>query len=167
MERQRQTRMKREFSNSWIIWTALLVLVFSIFVVFHLALKPMNSAKKQTIDIAKKYGKVNKITEFYSTNLNKTYYSVAGVNQAKQKVYVMVAKKGGHITVLQANDGVTEDQIKNKVTALKPQKIVSIGLTKIKDKSYWLAGYIGKNNKMNYVTYKYSNGNLQKTIKNV
>lgn len=168
MQRQRQTRIKRGSKVPLVVTVIILIIIFAFIVVFNMATKPMRTAKAQTVEIAKKYGKVTKTTSFYSSNLGPTYYSVAGSTNQNKKVYVLVAKNGGHVTILNQSAGVSENQIKQKVEQTrKPKQILNLSLTLIKKKPYWTVGYLNSKGQLCYAIYRYSSGNLSKIITNV
>ncbi|MGF7436497.1 DUF5590 domain-containing protein [Lentilactobacillus senioris] len=168
MQRQRQTRIKRGSRVPLIITVIILIIVFASVVVLTTATKPMRTAKAQTVAIAKKYGKVTKTTSFYSSNLGKTYYSVAGTTGKGKKVYVIVAKKGGHVTVINQSDGVSESQVIQKVNQTrKPKRILNVSLTLTKAKPYWSVSYLNQKGHMCYAIYRFDNGKLYKLITNV
>lgn len=168
MQRQRQTRIKRGSRTPLIITGIILIIIFAFVVVLTTATKPMRTAKAQTIAIAKKYGKVTKTTSFYSSNLGKTYYSVVGNTDQGKKVYVIVAKQGGHVTVLNQSAGVSEVSITQKVTQTRrPSKILNVSLTLTKNKPYWSIGYLNQKKQLCYAIYRFDNGKLSKLMTNV
>ena len=167
MQRQRQTRIKKGNNYPWIIALTIFIIIFAIVVVLNMATRPMRTAKAQTVSIAKKYGGLTKTTSFYSSNLGDTYYSVAGTTAKNKKIYVIVAKKGGHVTILNQNTGMTESQIKNQVeTTRKPKQILNQSLTLIKNKPYWSVGYLNQKNQLCYAIYHFKNGKLDRLIVN-
>ncbi|MCY9806845.1 DUF5590 domain-containing protein [Lentilactobacillus senioris] len=168
MQRQRQTRIKRGSRVPLIITGVILIIIFASVVVLTTATRPMRTAKAQTVAIAKKYGKVTKTTNFYSSNLGQTYYSVAGNTDQGKKVYVIVAKKGGHVTVLNQSAGISEASITQKVTQTrKPSKILNVSLTLTKEKPYWSVSYLNQKKQLCYAIYQFKNGKLSKLITNV
>ncbi|EHO51086.1 cell wall elongation regulator TseB-like domain-containing protein [Lentilactobacillus kisonensis] len=168
MQRQRRIKKQSTIKISWIITAIILVLFFTVFITFHQAEKPMNTARSQTVSMAKKYAGLTTVSSFYSSNLNKTYYSVAGKDNKGRKIYVIIAKKGGNITVINQNSGLSETEIRNVITEKKsPQKINSISLTLINSKPYWVVSYLNSDDNLCFATLNFKTGNVYKSIENI
>ncbi|WP_225427235.1 MULTISPECIES: DUF5590 domain-containing protein [Lentilactobacillus] len=128
----------------------------------------MRTARSQTVSMAKKYAGLTTVSSFYSSNLNKTYYSVAGTDNKGKKIYVIIAKKGGTITVVNQSSGLSVDAIRNVVQEKKsPKKINSISLTLIKGKPYWVVSYLNSSNNLCFATLNFKTGNVYRSINNI
>lgn len=175
MQRQRRIKKQSKVKVSWIVTSVILVLLFSVFIIFHQAEKPMRTARSQTVSMAKKYAGLTTVSSFYSSNLNKTYYSVAGTDNKGlnlhfkcKKIYVIIAKKGGTITVVNQSSGLSVDAIRNVVQEKKsPKKINSISLTLIKGKPYWVVSYLNSSNNLCFATLNFKTGNVYRSINNI
>lgn len=167
---QRERRIKREpkVKLRWIIILLIFILGFTTFIIIHQAEKPMATARSQTISIAKKYADLKSANTFYSANLGKTYYSIAGKTNKNKPVYVIVAKKGGNVTVVNQRAGLSETQIRNRIQQLKgPKKINNVGLTLINNKPYWVISYINSSNNLCFATLNFKSGSVKKLIENI
>ncbi len=167
---QRERRIKREpkIKWRWVIVLTILILGFATFIIFHQAEKPMATARSQTIAIAKKYANLKTADTFYAANLGKTYYAVGGKTNKNKAVYVIVAKKGGTVTVINQHSGLTATQIRSRFTAAKqPKKINSINLTLIKQKPYWIVSYLNKQDNLCFATLSFKTGAVKKLIENI
>lgn len=168
MQRQRRIKKQSKVKVSWIVTSVILVLLFSVFIIFHQAEKPMRTARSQTVSMAKKYAGLTTVSSFYSSNLNKTYYSVAGTDNKGKKIYVIIAKKGGTITVVNQSSGLSVDAIRNVVQEKKsPKKINSISLTLIKGKPYWVVSYLNSSKNLCFATLNFKTGNVYRSINNI
>ncbi|MDH5105907.1 DUF5590 domain-containing protein [Lentilactobacillus diolivorans] len=168
MQRQRRIKKQSKVKVSWIITLVILILLFAGFVVLHEAQKPMVTAKNQTVTLAKKYADLKTVEAFYASNLGKTYYSVAGTTNKQKPIYVIVAKKGGNVTVVDQSSGLSEQRIRNLIVQTKqPKKINSISLTLIKNKPYWVVSYLNSKSNLCYATLSFKTGTVKKLIENI
>ncbi|MFD1124512.1 DUF5590 domain-containing protein [Lentilactobacillus raoultii] len=168
MQRERRVKREPKVKLRWIVLLIILILGFATFIVLHQAEKPMATARSQTIAIAKKYADLKSATNFYSANLGKTYYSVAGKTTKNRPIYVIVAKKGGAVTVVNQRAGLSDTQIKNRLEQTKhPKKINSVGLTLIKQKPYWVVSYMNRHNNLCFATLNFKTGSVKKLIENI
>ncbi|GAF35434.1 DUF5590 domain-containing protein [Lentilactobacillus farraginis] len=168
MQRERRVKREPKVKLRWLIMLAILILGFATFIIIHQAEKPMATARSQTVSIAKKYAGVKSVTNFYSANLGRTYYSVAGKTAKKRAVYVIVAKKGGAVTVINQNSGLRESAIRSRLQELKnPRKINNVGLTLIGGKPYWEISYVNRNRNLCFATLSFKTGAVKKLIENI
>lgn len=168
MQRQRRIKKQSNVKISWILISIILIIAFTAFIILHTAERPMTIARGQTETIAKKYAGIKDVNSFYTSNLGKTYYSVSGVDNKNKSVYVIVAKKGGTVTIINSSSGISEQQAKNVVTQRKkPKKINGIGLTLIKSKPYWVVSYINAKNNLCFATISFKNGTIYQSIENI
>ncbi|WP_203628848.1 cell wall elongation regulator TseB-like domain-containing protein [Lentilactobacillus fungorum] len=168
MQRQRRIKKQPTVKFWWIGLAVILVLLFSVWIIFHQATQPMSTARSQTISMAKKYAGLKTVSSFYASDLGKTYYSVAGKDNKGQKIYVIIAKKGGNLTVINQSSGMTEAEIRNIINEKKsPKKINSISLTLIKGDPYWVVSYLNRDNQLCFTTLNFKTGNIYKSIENI
>ncbi|PAK87143.1 hypothetical protein B8W96_10800 [Lentilactobacillus parakefiri] len=168
MQRHRRVKKQSYVKISWIVISIILILCFSFFIILHTAERPMTIARGQTETIAKKYAGLKKVDSFYTSNLGKTYYSVSGVDRKNQSVYVIVAKKGGTVNVINSSSGISEQQAKNVIQRQKhPAKLNGIGLTLISNRPYWVVSYMNSKNRLCFTTISFKNGTIYKSIENI
>ncbi|AQW22069.1 hypothetical protein PL11_009130 [Lentilactobacillus curieae] len=166
---QRQRRIKKSNRKFWIgLILFLLIVLFSVFIVFHQAEKPMVTAKSEALQIAQKYAGIKNVNGFYNSNLGKTYYSVSGNDKRGKAIYVVIAKKGGKVTIIDQKSGLTADQIKQSIeNTKKPKKINGIAITLKKSKPYWVVSYVNKSGKLCFATTDFKTGKIKKLIANI
>ncbi len=100
----RREHASRKRFGSRLMLTLLGIIIVLILVGFggiHHATSPVTKAKAQSVSIARKYAGLKTTDGFYWTNLDDTYYTVAGQNAQNQSVYIIVPQKGGNVRVLQ------------------------------------------------------------------
>ncbi|MTV81137.1 DUF5590 domain-containing protein [Secundilactobacillus folii] len=167
---RREHASHRRLSNR-IIWTVLgviLVLIIATVWGVHHATAPVNQAKTQSISIAKKYAGLKTSNGFYWTNLNATYYTVAGTNQQNKAVYIIVPQKGGHVRVLNQSSGMTRNQALSQVwTKHKPQKVLSAALSVFNNRPAWIISYMNQKGQLCYETLSFKSGKVLQSIENI
>ncbi|WP_051907223.1 cell wall elongation regulator TseB-like domain-containing protein [Secundilactobacillus oryzae] len=151
-----------------IILTLVVVLVVMLAGVFILnrSIAPNARAENQASSLAKKYAGVTEVSDVYWTNLHKTYYTVDGVNKEKQAVYVVVPQKGGNLVVLKQKDGLTRNQVLQRIwSSRNPKKVLRASIGIFNGKPAWVVTYLSQKGKLNYETIRFTTGkSLQKII---
>lgn len=171
MALMRQQYQQRRRPRHWGLLTVLvivLVLLLSGAVIIHKSTKPFTQAQARAERVAKKSGQLTTTTGYYSTNLDTTYYTVAGQNKKKQKVYAIVPKTGNTVTtVLQQSAGLSRNAVLQKVWQRNPKKVLSAALSIFNGKPAWQVSYLNKAGKLCYLTFQYSNGKVLQQIENI
>ncbi len=101
----------------------------------------MRNAKKQATQLAQQYAGLKEETAFYHYNRNHTYYTVAGTNDKKQKIYAIVAQNG--------------------------KKINHTALGMHKNKPVWEISYLNSYGNLCYDLLDFKTGKVVKTIQNI
>ena len=156
---------RRALRNSLIVVVILLVL--GLWGVHH-ALSPMKKAEQQSVTLAKKYAGLTNQTGFYWTNLNKTYYTVAGTNKKNQPIYVIVPQKGGQLRVLKQSEGLSRNTVLKRTWANKnPKKVLQAALGVFNNKPAWYVNYINQKGQLCYDTLNFKTGKSLQSIDNI
>ena len=166
----RQQYQRRQRPRHWVLLSVLiviLVLLLSAGYVINKATKPLSQDQIRAESVAKKSGHLTSTSGFYWTNLDTTYYTVAGKNKAKQAVYAIVPKSGSNVTVLKQSDGLSRNAALQKVWNRNPKKVLSAALSMFNGKPAWQISYLNKSGKLCYLTYQYSNGKVLQQISNI
>lgn len=165
MKRTSRTRKKSKYR----IWAAIITGVLAVvLVIFFMAISPMRSAHRQVSDLAERYAGIKEESAFYRYDRNKTYYTIAGTNDKKQKIYAIIAKNGKKINIYQQSEGVSEAkarQLARQDTSLK--KITHVGLGMYKNKPTWEVSYLNKQDNLCYDLIDFKSGKVVKTIQNI
>lgn len=93
-----------------IILSVVLFVIVSFFLIFLRANQPKIVAESQTASIAKVTVGMEDVKKFYCFNRKETYYSVLGIDNKNQEVYVLVSNRSGKVTILPKNKGLDEKQ---------------------------------------------------------
>jgi uncharacterized protein YpmB len=149
-----------------IILAMLLFLFVSFFLLFLRAHQPMFVAKKQTIAIAKSIVGMQKIKKFYHFTRKNTYYSVEGLDTKNRKVYVIVPKSGSKVTIIEKNQGITEEKaislVKNSTS-----KVLFNNIGIYDNKPVWEIVTKSDLKNYNYYLLDFKTGEYVKEMKNI
>lgn len=166
----RQQYQRRQRPHHWVLLSVLLVILvilISAAVMVNKATKPLTQNQAHAEAVAKKSGHLTSTSNFYWTNLDTTYYTVAGKNKAKQSVYAIVPKTGNNVTVLKQTDGLSRNTVLQRVWQKNPKKVLSAALCVFNGKPAWQVSYLNKSGKLCYVTYQYNTGKMLQQISNI
>lgn len=143
------------------------VLVFAI-TLLMISQDPIKKAEKETIAIAKESAGLVKATDFYWYNREKTYFSVAGLNESDEEIMVIVAKDGGGKTILNQDEFITEQQAKE----LTQEEKGSIDILEARiglegDTPIWEVSYKQENGRLGYYVLTAKSGKWVSDIENI
>lgn len=166
----RQQYQRRQRPHHWVLLSILLVilvLLVSGAYMINKASKPLTQNQAHAESVAKKSGHLTSTSSFYWTNLDTTYYTVAGKNKANQSVYAIVPKTGNNVTVLKQSAGLSRNTVLQQVWKKNPKKVLSAALCIFNGKPAWQVNYLNKSGKLCYLTFQYSNGKVLQQISNI
>lgn len=166
----RQQYQRRQRPRHWVLLSVLLVILvilISAAVMVNKATKPLTQNQAHAEAVAKKSGHLTSTSQFYWTNLDTTYYTVAGKDKDKQSVYAIVPKTGNDVTVLKQSAGLTRNTVLQRVWQKNPKKVLSAALCIFNGKPAWQVSYLNQSGKLCYVTYQYSTGKMLQQISNI
>ena len=143
------------------------IILFGVFIILWQAQAPRETAEKNAVSFAQKHADLKKETDFYLFNRKKTYFTVAGTNSKKQKIYVIIAKKGGATKILQQKKGISEEDALTLVKKQKPKKVLKAALGLWSNEPVWEVTYLNKSGNLCYILYAYKNGDMVKSIQNI
>lgn len=165
---QRRRRQRKNWGQI-ILWSVLAVIlvVGSVLIVFHEALRPANTAAKQTVQIARKAG-VNDAKGFLTFNRQQTYYAVSGHNREGKPVYVIVAKKNGHVTTVHVKTSQNKTAILQRVWSQQhPKRVLNVGLGLRNGQPVWEVTYLNQKGNLCYNLIRYRDGKTIQSIQNL
>lgn len=119
MQSRREIQRQNSENRSLKFIRNLLLIILLVFLfgwsLYVLGNHPRAVAKRQAVQIAKKYAGLKKENAFYIYNREKTYYTVAGTNNKNQHILVIVPQKGGRVRVVKQSKGITKNQALTRV----------------------------------------------------
>lgn len=167
---RREHASRRRLGNR-ILLTVLGIVVVLLLLIFggiHHATSPITKAKAQSVKIAKQYAGLKTDNGFYWTNLDQTYYTVAGKNNQNQSVYIIVPQKGGHVVALQQSNGMSRDQALSQVWSKQhPKKVLSAALSVFNGNPAWVISYMNQKGQLCYETLSFKTGKVLQSIENI
>ncbi|KRM59289.1 cell wall elongation regulator TseB-like domain-containing protein [Secundilactobacillus malefermentans] len=151
-----------------IVLVVIIVLILSGLFILNRATAPNSRAQRQAISLSQKYAGLKSYSQVYWTNLHKTYYTVDGTNKQNQAVYVVVPKKGGNLRVLKQKNGLTRNQVLQRVWQNRnPKKVLRASISIFNEKPAWVVTYLSQQGKLCYETIQFSNGKVLQKIVNI
>ncbi|KRM90897.1 DUF5590 domain-containing protein [Liquorilactobacillus cacaonum] len=154
--------VKKLFAIAFIV-----VVFFGVGIIYWQAQSPRETAEKNAISFARKHADLKSETAFYLFNRKQTYFTVAGTNTKNQKIFVIIAKKGGATKVLLQNKGISETGAIALAKKENPKKILKATLGLWSNNPVWEVTYLNNSGNLCYVLYNYKNGNMVKSIQNI
>ncbi|KRN88906.1 DUF5590 domain-containing protein [Ligilactobacillus ceti] len=154
--------------KKWIIWSLVIIIVFSGIMVYTMAQSPRRQAKKEAIAMAEKYGHLEDVDDFYLYDRQSVYYTVAGTDNKNNKVYVVIPKKGNKVNIFLQSKGITAKKaiaITKKLN--KGIKVKKAALGFWDGDPTWEITYLNQRGNLCYDLIDYRNGKIVKTIQNI
>ncbi|MGT2950655.1 DUF5590 domain-containing protein [Streptococcus cuniculi] len=88
------------------------VIVFSILYILEVSARPFLQGQEQAEQVATQYAGVTSISKVARYNGEKSYYSVAGKNQADEDVLVLIPEESSEILVYKVAEGISQEEAK-------------------------------------------------------
>lgn len=167
---RRKHAFRKRFSRRGLTISLSVIVVLLILALWgvHHATNPIVKAQTQSYSLAKKYAGLKTESGFYWTNLNKTYYTVAGTNRQNQPVYVIVPQKGGQLRILKQKDGLTRNTVLKRIWSQKnPKKVLQAALGVFNNQPAWYVNYVNQKGKLCYETIAFKSGKVLQSIENI
>ena len=147
--------------------TILLLIILFSSLSYIRATSPIRQAKAEATQLAKQYANIEEVDRFYWFTREDTYFSVLGKNQEQQDVVAIIPKSGENVTVLAQDEGLTEDEAKEKIFKDYPRETLrKATLGMFEDQPVWEV--MTKGNKgNNYYLLDFKDGKEVKVIRNI
>lgn len=147
---------------------AILLILLIMWSVLAVSNQPRNSARRQTISLARRYAHLHSPGKFYIFNRETTYYAISGENQQNKPILVIVPQKGGKLRVLKQSSGITEAEARQMTeTNRKPQQILKVAPGVFNDKTVWEVTYRNKKGNLCYDLINFKTGKYVQNINNL
>ncbi|MBM7617459.1 uncharacterized protein YpmB [Weissella uvarum] len=163
-QRRRRQQRRRRYTIIGVIVIILILVVGYFAAVNH----PMSQARSNLTHSAKQAKQIRYVDHFYHVSNQHTYYALTGRNQDNQPVGVIQRKGSKKLTTVKLNHGLSAKDIRQSVKQnYQVKKITSLGLATYHNIPAWDVTFIDKQNNMNYVTYRFSDGKVLRSILNL
>lgn len=172
MQSRREIQRAHSRGSSRRVVRNLLLIILLVFLlgwsIYAFGNHPRRAADRQALQIARKYANLKSQSAFYIYNREKTYYTVAGKNQANQSILVIIPQKGGSVRVVKQASGITRNQALTKVwNSEKPRKVLKVAPGIFNNKTVWEVTYLNHQGKLCYDLLNFKSGQLVQQINNL
>ncbi|KRM22238.1 peptidase propeptide and ypeb domain-containing protein [Latilactobacillus graminis DSM 20719] len=145
-----------------------MVIIGSMWFIYHQARNPAATAETRAINIAQKYAKLQHPDGFYTYHRNATYYTVSGKDVDNHGIFVLINEKGNHATVYRQSSGISKnDALEKTWSTKKPQKVLNINFGLYQSKPVWEIVYRSVKGRLCYLTLDFKTGNTIQLIENI
>ncbi|MCQ9209888.1 cell wall elongation regulator TseB-like domain-containing protein [Granulicatella seriolae] len=152
----------------FIITISLLSIIFIAARIFYTSQQSLVTAKDQAIEMIKDKVQFKSISDFYWYNTDKTYYSLAGVDQNDQAIYAIVSPETKELVTLVQDQVVNEEDARSITVQDKaPLKVLSARLGMIGEEPVWEVNYQMTSKAMGYYYISAKTGKWIKDIENI
>ncbi|WP_066369825.1 cell wall elongation regulator TseB-like domain-containing protein [Neobacillus fumarioli] len=132
------------------------------------AMKPINTAEKRALLLAKKHVSISKVNDFHVYNGSESVDVIEGKNNKGENIIVWIPEKSKKVIVRNAKDGISKNQaIQKLLEEEKPKQIISVSLGMEKDIPLWEIYYRSDHNLINYYYVDFQTGEWLKKIENL
>lgn len=156
--------------NRWLlgIVTFLLIIIVAATMIFIRSNRPIQQAKKETVQMAEKYADLKTVDQFYWFNREKTYFTVTGENNNGEGIIVIVPKSGEKIRILNQKDGLNEGQAEKQFESEHPDLLFEKATLGIyRDQTAWEVTAKDDQGAIYYYLLAFNDGKELKVIKNI
>lgn len=92
------------------LFILLSALVFSLFFIWEVSAQPFVVAKSKALKVATEHAQLKEANQVQIYNGTQTFFSVGGINQNEEAVWVFVPEKGTTIYVYPQDSGITSEK---------------------------------------------------------
>ncbi|MCB5952612.1 DUF5590 domain-containing protein [Enterococcus sp. BWT-B8] len=152
-----------------LVLVAILLTVIVMLSIFYIrATHPMAQAKREAVKIAEEYTELETVDNFYWFNRKETYFTVTGKDASGKEIIVVVPEKSGNVTVLNQEDGISEDQAKQMVAqSYKEEEIQKANLGLFDGEVVWEIVAKSEEGPLNYYLITFKEGKEVNVIQNI
>lgn len=152
----------------WLYAGFIIVLLSTIFIIYHVGSAPYKDMQTQAIQMAKQHAGLKTAETFYLYNRNQQNWTVGGVDKHRQKIFVIINPKNKHVVILDQSAGISQKTAVNKVIkADAPNQIHNVALGIYKQKPVWEITFSNKNHTTGYETLDFKTGKTVSRINNL
>ena len=156
--------------KKWILGTTIaVVIIIGVFAkVYYTARAPVKAAESKAVALAKKHGKLTRVTDFQLYHGSETIDVVQGKNKKEESMIVWFAEKSKAVVVKKASSGISKKEAIQKLEQeAQPKKIISVKLGMENGVPLWEIYYLTDHNLINYYYLDFQTGDWLKKIENL
>lgn len=157
-----------EKTKRWIYLAIIVVLLSTVYIIYHVGVSPYKSSQADAIALAKKNTNLKTPETFYLYNRNEQNWTVGGLDKSNRKIFVIINPKTNRIVVLNQNAGISKKTAINRVVArYNPKQIHNVALGIYKKKPVWEVTYQNKDDTIGFETFDFKTGRVVQRTTNV
>lgn len=146
----------------------IIILIGGTSIIYHEVRKPVDSAKSQSLKIAKKYAHLKTETDFSWANTEQTFYTVTGVTKQNIPVYVIISNNGKKVRIYKQAAGIDRNTVLKKIwNTYNPKKVTTISMGIYKQKPVWEVAYMNGSGQLCLKTLNFKNGAVVRSVNNI
>ncbi|CZQ82073.1 cell wall elongation regulator TseB-like domain-containing protein [Trichococcus ilyis] len=146
----------------------LFLMIVGSYTIFYRSQQPIMQAQKEATAIAEENANIQKVQDFYWFNGSETYFTIAGIDDNNEELYVIIKKDGGETTILNTAEVITESEAKSITQADKsPERILEARLGMENEEPVWEVTYKNTNDTIGYYLISAISGKWLKDIENI
>ena len=151
-----------------LIFSILLIIIIGIVsVIYFKAEQPIKTADNKAVNIAEEETSITEIEDFNIYNGEETFYIIQGKDKSGTKLIAWIPEKQGEIVVRKASDGLSQQEVINKVMKEVDSKIISVKLGMEEGIPLWEIHSRTSGNLLNYHYIEFETGEWLKKIENL
>ena len=151
-----------------LIFSILLIIIIGIVSVIDFqAEKPIKTAENKAVNIEEEETSITEIEDFNIYNGEETFYIIQGKDKSGTKLIAWIPEKQGEIVVRKASDGLSQQEVINKVMKEVDSKIISVKLGMEEGIPLWEIHSRTSGNLLNYHYIEFETGEWLKKIENL
>ncbi|MFD1672218.1 DUF5590 domain-containing protein [Agrilactobacillus yilanensis] len=152
----------------WLYAGIVVVLLSTIYIIYHVGVAPYKDNQAQAIKIAKQHADLKTPQTFYLYNRNGQNWTVGGLDKKNHKIFVIINSNNKNIVILDQSAGISQQKAVNKVIArYDPKQIHNVALGLYHKKPVWEVTFQNKNHTIGYETIDFKTGHVVQNINNL
>lgn len=167
-QQRRRRQPLRHHRRRWIWLLVVVVIVACCWEFYSSANHDKTVSQTRVTALAKSKANLTTVSNFFIYNQERTYYSVAGVNNKNQQLLVIVPANSNHVTVLKQSSGITgREAIQVVQKRHQIRRVLHTALGLYKKTPVWEVAYYNTKGKLNYALVNFKNGKIVEQMNNL
>lgn len=167
-QQRRRRQPLRHHRRRWIWLLVVVVIVACCWEFYSSANHDKTVSQTRVTALAKSKANLTTVSNFFIYNQERTYYSVAGVNNKNQQLLVIVPANSNHVTVLKQSSGITgREAIQVVQKRHQIRRVLHTALGIYKKTPVWEVAYYNTKGKLNYALVNFKNGKIVEQMNNL
>lgn len=132
------------------------------------SIQPARQAKREAIEIAQQYARMDTVDKFYWFSWEKSYFSVLGTDQDGKKIAAIIPQSGEDVKIINQDDGYDEKEIRTIIKQdYEDPKVKKANLGMYEDEVVWEIITEADNGHLTYYLLSFETGEELKAVSNI